>query len=116
MPPPPDTQVHRLNLQSGMFSLPFTTSLDTGTNVLAVNPQHELLGFGGANGWVECWDSRWGSGFTPKISDPLRFRVDAGQTPFWCEHLQGTNPVFSACEAQMKRMGNIGNDVIYTHT
>eukprot|EP00667_Euglena_gracilis_P004841 EG_transcript_4866 len=54
-------EVHRLNLQSGMFSLPFTTSLDTGTNVLAVNPQHELLGFGGANGWVECWDSRDGT-------------------------------------------------------
>ncbi len=51
-------QVYRLNLQSGMFSLPLHTSMDSGVNVIQVNPQHELIGLGGINGWVECWDSR----------------------------------------------------------
>ncbi|XJO74674.1 hypothetical protein BDV3_005460 [Batrachochytrium dendrobatidis] len=51
------SEVWRLNLEQGRF----LNSLQTGMseiNVSAINPAHQLFGFGGSNGCVEFWDPR----------------------------------------------------------
>jgi ribosome biogenesis protein ENP2 len=47
-------QVWRLNLELGRFMIPLETQLPE-INTMAINPGHQLFGFGGSNGMVEFW-------------------------------------------------------------
>lgn len=46
--------VWRLNLEQGRFMAPMETALPE-INKIAINPAHQLFGFGGSNGKVEFW-------------------------------------------------------------
>eukprot|EP01133_Synstelium_polycarpum_P020049 gene20049-24040_t len=50
-------EVYRLNLEEGRFLAPLVTDLPA-VNVVAQNPVHQLMMFGGENGVIECWDPR----------------------------------------------------------
>ncbi|GAM20736.1 hypothetical protein SAMD00019534_039110 [Acytostelium subglobosum LB1] len=50
-------EVYRLNLEEGRFMTPLVTDLPA-VNVVAQNPVHQLMMFGGENGAIECWDPR----------------------------------------------------------
>ncbi|KYQ88456.1 NUC153 domain-containing protein [Tieghemostelium lacteum] len=52
------SDVYRLNLEEGRFLAPLETHLTEGVNVVAQNPVHQLMMFGGDNGVIECWDPR----------------------------------------------------------
>ncbi|KAI9024086.1 WD40-repeat-containing domain protein [Hyaloraphidium curvatum] len=47
----------RLNLEEGRFLNPFATDLPA-INVCAINPTHQLFGFGGSGAVLEFWDPR----------------------------------------------------------
>ncbi|CAG8548343.1 5067_t:CDS:2, partial [Racocetra fulgida] len=51
-------EVYRLNLNQGRFLNPISTDATSGVNVCAINPAHQLFGFGTQDGVVEFWDPR----------------------------------------------------------
>ncbi|PVU88790.1 hypothetical protein BB559_005396 [Furculomyces boomerangus] len=51
-------EVFRLNLDQGRFLKPFEIESSNGVNVCAINPAHQLFGFGTESGTVEFWDPR----------------------------------------------------------
>lgn len=50
--------MYRLNLCQGRFLNPISTDATSGVNVGAINPAHQLYGFGTEDGRVEFWDPR----------------------------------------------------------
>ncbi|CAK5115194.1 unnamed protein product [Aphanomyces euteiches] len=52
-----DSEIYRLNLDQGQFVAGLQTDMPA-TNVVRLNPVHQLLGAGGDNGVVEMWDAR----------------------------------------------------------
>ncbi|CAK4074183.1 unnamed protein product [Aphanomyces euteiches] len=52
-----DSEIYRLNLDQGQFVAGLQTDMPA-TNVVRLNPVHQLLGAGGDNGVVEMWDTR----------------------------------------------------------
>ncbi len=50
-------QVWRINLEQGRFLSALETNLPE-INAMAINPAHQLLGFGGIDGMLELWDHR----------------------------------------------------------
>lgn len=50
-------EIWTLNLEGGRFLTPIVTEFES-INVMAINPHHSLLAFGGVDGVVECRDPR----------------------------------------------------------
>lgn len=50
-------EVYRLNLNQGQFLNSIQTE-SPGVNVCAINPAHQMWGFGGEDGFLEFWDHR----------------------------------------------------------
>jgi ribosome biogenesis protein ENP2 len=51
------SNVSRLNLEQGRFLAPLTTD-SAANNDVRINPEHQLVAVGGADGVVEAWDPR----------------------------------------------------------
>ncbi len=51
------SEIWTLNLEAGRFVAPIVTEFES-INVMAINPHHSLLAFGGVDGVVECRDPR----------------------------------------------------------
>ncbi|XP_017782995.1 PREDICTED: nucleolar protein 10 [Nicrophorus vespilloides] len=51
-------EIYRLNLERGQFMTPFTSTVSSAFNKVAVNPVHNLIVCGSQEGRVEAWDPR----------------------------------------------------------
>jgi ribosome biogenesis protein ENP2 len=51
------SDIYRVNLEVGRFMTPLG-SASPAVNKLCLNPNHGLLGSGGEDGVIECWDMR----------------------------------------------------------
>lgn len=51
------SEIYRINLEEGTFKAPFELS-SPGVNCLGIHPVHGLVGCGGEDAVVECWDPR----------------------------------------------------------
>ncbi|OTF70299.1 nucleolar protein 10-like protein [Euroglyphus maynei] len=51
------SEIYRLNLSVGTFLKPFETNCSA-MNVIAINPEHNLIVVGSQDGFVEAWDPR----------------------------------------------------------